>query len=315
MTKRSKYLLPTIVILLAANLFFWFRDSSKQSLDFDPRAFAVTDTAKVNIIAFKRTGKSSLLQKKDSGWILNEEYPVDGNLLRVFKSVMTRLRVKRKISEQELQDILQRVEEDGTEVSITLNEGKLLFTVIGNETRTRTYFVSADRQSGYEVEIPGYSEYIGGIFTLQPNQWRDRLIFNGNWRTIQSLTIDYSNEQYGDLDIRFKGDFFEVKGVEELDSSQVVGFFDQFSYLQANEIITGTDFPRYDSLKDTAPFLTMTINDIKLPENYQLEIFPPLEGESVLLVTDNKDEMMVFSENRIQNFFAQPQDFIYQGPK
>jgi hypothetical protein len=315
MTKRSKILLPLIALLLAANLFFWFRDPSRQSLDFDPMAFAVEDTASLSSITFEKTGLSSLLEKSESGWTVNSEFPVDANLLRVFKSVMTQLRVKRQISDQELQSLVSRIRNEGTEVSITSNDGKLLFTVLGNETKTRTYFITADSETGYEVEIPGYSDYIGGIFNLQPNQWRDRLIFSGNWRTIQSLTIDYTNEQYGDLDIRFEGDFFTVKGVQELDSNQVVGFFDQFSYLQANEIITGTNYPRYDSLKETAPFLTMNIDDIKLPDTYQLKIFPPLEGESVLLVTDNKGEMMVFSENRIQNFFAQPQDFIYQPAK
>lgn len=312
MSKKAIRLIIWVFILAAANVLVAFWEPGRQNLNFDPTAYAVTDTSAYVSMSFTFNAQQNRIERTTNGWELNNRYKVDRNLLRVFQSVMQQIRIKRKLGETELTELTQRLKNDGTRVDLTLNEGKLIFHILGNEMMTKTYALSEDLSEGFEVEIPGYNDYLGSIFALKTSQWRDRTIFSGNWRTIQSLAIDYSSDKYGDLEIWFEDDFFKVKGVNAIDSNQVVGYFEQFQYLQANEMIEKGAYERYDSLTETTPFLKMKINDIKLEESYEITIFPPLENEKILLVTDNKGNMMVFDENRIQNYFAQPQDFIYQ---
>ena len=182
------------------------------------------------------------------------------------------------------------------------------FQVLGDANATKTYFLVADE--GYQVEIPGYSDYVGAIFQLRKDQWRDRLVINGNWRSIQKLEVDYAGEGE-DLSIRFADAFFEVSLVDALDSNAVINYLNEFEFLRANERISPGRFPRLDSLAQTAPEAIITIDDIKGSEPLQLVIFPAIPGDQFRLVLDPNNLMAVFEEERVRALLRRPADFKY----
>ena len=109
--------------------------------------------------------------------------------------------------------------------------------------------------------MPGYKDNVVDIFKLHPDQWRDRLMFDGSWRTIQKATLNYTT---GDvMEIAFKDKFFLVNDRQPQDSSAVIDYLNQFQYFEANEMISSGRFPQLDSLKDTKPTALLTIEDIK----------------------------------------------------
>ena len=138
------------------------------------------------------------------------------------------------------------------------------------------------------------------------DQWRNRTVFDGSWRTIQELNLTSKGQE---LTIKFNSQFFEVVGVSEIDSSGVVDYLNQFQLLQANEMISIGRFPDLDSLKTTIPVAILTIDDIKNSGETVFRIYPNLSGQSYQLVTKNDKTLMVFDRKRIQSLLKFNEDF------
>jgi len=310
---KSKGLIILIIVLAIVNLgLYVWEPGGDQSLSFNPEKFQISDTSRVENIRFNSTGKDVEISRTSAGWKLNDSFFADKSILSVFLSVMSRVSIRRKLNSNEYEELEKRLPVSGISVIITEGSEISEFEVLGSRNLTQTYFFDKENETAFEVEIPGYSDYLGGIFNLTKDQWRDRRVFSGNWRTIQSIELDYAKEQYTDLKIYFEGDFFKVEGLNEIDSNQVVAYFDQFVNLQANEMISLENYPQFDSLVNTQHFLMMTIDDINLQSSLVLNVYPPIDNGSILLVTANNGNHMVFDRKRLENFFAQPVDFQYQ---
>ncbi len=305
MKRKNIILLSIIIVLIFANILLLIDSPVTSSMDYDPTLFAIEDTTLINEIQISSTGRD-INMKRVNGWILNDKYPSDPNVLRLFKAVSQRVRIVRKLSVQEVEDLNdQRFIGD---VNVLIDDSDLTYGVYGNAMATKTFFLLG--KEGFEVEIPGYTDFVGAVYQLTEDQWRDRLIFNGNWRSIQKILIDYEGTS-SDLTITFKESFFEVEGIEELDSNFVVSYLNEYEYLQANERISKGRFPKYDSLSQTEVFTWILVDDIKYREPLTIRIFPKLPNERVRLVLDPEGEMTVFEENRIQNLLKTPVEFRY----
>mgnify|MGYP007000382956 len=138
----------------------------------------------------------------------------------------------------------------------------------------------------YQVNIPGYQDFLASIYKLKLDQWRNRLVFKGNWRTIQKIEVVYPEKSDKNLVIRFEETFYKVDGLKEIDSSAVVTYLNQFEYLQANERISLGFSSAYDSLSQTVPEMIISISDIKYKLPIEIKIFPELPGQSIRLIMD-----------------------------
>lgn len=295
MTESNKRLLIIFLVLVGINVVFYFISQFKTTVSFDENRFTLTDTLSVQQIDI---GDDVHLVKGDNGWEINEQYPMDRSLRRLLMSILSRVKVKKPVAI----DV-----QEGETVEIH-GDNPLSFTFWGNPTKTKTYFSLVGDKEVYEVHIPGYNEYLGSIFELTPDQWRDRLLLDASWRTIQNLSLDYQNE-VDDFSISFDKDFFVIPGVNRLDSNAVVDYLNQFQYFQCNEWISKGRFKRYDSLASMPPLAMLSIQTLSGKEPFLMEVFPKLPGERFHLVTTYDESMMVIDENRIHGILRKKKDF------
>lgn len=296
MLAKNKKLLGVFVLLLISNLIFLLVGGKSTGVSFDEQKFALTDTAGVSSIQLNEV---KLSRSPQGQWLVNEEYAVDPNLDRLLFSIMNRVRVQKPV------DVPQ---EEGVKVQIT-GDHPMTFHVWGNPTKTRTYFSMDDEDEVYQVQIPGYNEYVGGIFELKGDQWRDRLVLNESWRTVQKLELDYSDEAKSDLNIRFDKDFFLVDGVQRLDSNAVVDYLNQFQFFQANEWISKGRFAQYDSLSTKPVLAKLIIESINYDLPIMLEIYPQLPGDRIYLVMTYDESMFVVDDQRMSQILLEKKDF------
>ena len=198
--------------------------------------------------------------------------------------------------------------EDSLDVFIQ-GEKELHFKVFGNLTKTKTYFHDLSSGKSYEVAIPGYSDYVGGIFELSANQWRDRVIMDENWRTIKSFLLQYKTDNTADVFLEFDDTFFNVNGVSTMDSSFVVDYLNQFRSFEVNEIISAPKFPKYDSLSTTTPLAEIKISTINQPEPITLKVFPSIENQPFNLIVDDSGELMIIDRHRLAQILVNQVDF------
>ena len=296
------------MLLIILNLWIFNLKPTLVSLSFDPDLFMITDTSEIERFQFHSQMLDHYFSRQE-GWKINNEFPSDPNLRKMLFTVSKRVKVSRALTGNEKSQLLERNEEMGTSVTLTVDGQERFYSVVGNANKTKTYFIQ--NQEVYQVDIPGYQDFLASIYELKRDQWRDRLVFNGNWRTIQKMEVVYPDKSDNNLLIRFKETFYEVDGLDQIDSSAVVAYLNQFEYLQANERISPGFSAAFDSLSQTSPEVIISLSDIKYKLPIQIRIFPQLPGQNIQLIMDQDDELMVFESKRILSYYKSRTDFAF----
>lgn len=294
MSKSLKYIV-LIVVLLIANMWLFFADSwtsdSKTTTYFNAE-----DMSSVSMIQFVLENEVVKIERSEQGWTLNDEFKADDGFVTTLISVLQRVDVSRVVGSWE-QEILGSVE-----VEFDFNS-RYRFDFASNATRTKSYFI--DEGVAKEVSVPGYRDNVVDLFDLHPDQWRDRLVFDGSWRTIQKVDVEYSNGT-NSFDISFNDKFFLVNGESPQDSTKVIDYLNQFEYFQANEMISKGRFPEFDSLMNTQPLATIELDDIKSDVPTTLAIFLPLDGQRYHLIVKDGIQQMVVDGRRVNSLLRRP---------
>ena len=288
--KRNNRLLILITILLIANLFFFFSGKDSSGLSFKPDLFAVKDTSVLTSIKI-----GDIRLTKNRNWKLGE-YPADPAFIDHLVNVLLRVRIKKPVGGMSL----------NRGVAIRINDNNA-FHFTSNETKTKTFFILDGE--GYEMEIPGFTDYVGGIFELEKDQWRDRLVYDGSWRTIQKVTLDYSKDDHSDFSIQFEKDFFKVRGIDQIDTAMVMDYLNQFQYFQANERISTGRIPAMDSISKTQPLARLYFDDINIKQEIQFTLFPKRDEDPFHLLLDPNGEMIAVDAPRVADILRKKKDF------
>ena len=305
---RNIVLLGISLLLIILNLWLFNLKPALVSLSFDPDLFMIRDTTQIEKFQFHSKILDHYFSRQE-GWKINNKFPSDPNLRKMLFTVSKRVKVSRALTGNEKSQLLERNEEMGTSVTLTVDGQERFYSVVGNANKTKTYFIQ--NQEVYQVDIPGYQDFLASIYELKRDQWRDRLVFNGNWRTIQKMEVVYPDKSDNNLLIRFKETFYEVDGLDQIDSSAVVAYLNQFEYLQANERISPGFSAAFDSLSQTSPEVIISLSDIKYKLPIQIRIFPQLPGQNIQLIMDQDDELMVFESKRILSYYKSRTDFAF----
>ena len=296
------------ILLIISNILLFNLKPELVNLNFDPDLFMVRDTSEIERFQFHSEVLDHYFSRHE-GWKINNEFPSDHNLRKILFTVSRRVKISRALTGNEKNQLLSRNGEMGTLVTLTVDGLEQSYSVVGNANKTKTYFIQNDEV--YQVNIPGYHDFLANIYKLSVDQWRNRLVFNGNWRSIQKIEVVYPEKSDKNFVIHFDETFYKVDGLEKIDSSAVVTYLNQFEYLQANERISLGFSSAFDSLSKTLPEMIISISDIKHKLPIEIKIFPELPGQSIRLVMDKDDELMVFESNRISSYFKSKSDFAF----
>jgi hypothetical protein len=295
MSKSLKYII-LIAILLVANFWLFFTDSFQSTSD-RANYFDAQDMESVSMIQFVVKSDTVKLERSEQGWILNDTYKADEGFTNTLISVLNRVEVGRTIGNWD-QPILGEAE-----IEIDFN-GRYRFQFATNLNGTKSYFIKNGEAKG--VAVPGYRDNVVDLFKLHVDQWRDRLVFDGSWRTIQKVTVAYADGS-APFEIKFDDKFFLLNGQTPQDSTAVIDYLNQFEYFQANELISDGRFPEFDSLMSTHPIAVITLDDIKSEEPTVLTIFPRLGNQRYHLMVKDGGQQMVVDANRVGGLLSRPE--------
>lgn len=297
MSKQTTYLIVIGVLVLINLLLFWGNNYSVEAPN--KRFFAISDTSSISQVLIKYDGKEVLLKKEEGSWKLNNRFNIDQRFKDILFTLIQKVEIKREIGKW--------VEPIKNEVKVVSNGVDFSFGFATDPNKTKTYFVQDG--VGLEVVVPGYRDNVADIFTLHPDQWRDRLVFDGSWRTIQSLEVESQDERK--LTIKFSDRFFTVDGSTNIDSTRIVNYLNQFQFFEANEMISKGRFPTFDSLLKTPFEASLRISDIKYEHPMTLQIYPALKGDSFHLVVEgNTGQLMVIDRKRVAQVLSSNEEFF-----
>ncbi len=295
--KKNMRLLFSLIVLLTGTIAFYFFSNRDGRLEIDKDMFRIEDPTKINKVILESPKGKIELHYNGTAWKVNDHFDADRQLITVLFATLEQAEPKRPASESERMEIVELLTKEGVKVSL-LDEGELkqIFYAGGNPEKTLTYFYRQDDQP-YVMTIPGYRIYVASILELDENGWRDKRVFNFNWRNFRKLTVRFSADSKEDFEVSQRERIFDIAGIDT-DTTRLNNFLDDVSLLTGDQIILPNVFPRYDSLIKSPPAMKIQISDIA-NRSYQLELFQGIPGDPNVVGRVNDKDVMIFDRKKM----------------
>ncbi len=285
-SKNSKLLILFLLGVIANIAFMWYGDKSPQGNSVDPLKFTLVDTVGISkIVLTKFGGKSVTLEKAEQGWKVNQRHNMNDQMRVLMLAVLSSLETKRKVSSTDENSLTKRLKEEGVLVEVyRQDQAAMRFITGGNTTKTVSYMMDQEEAIPHVVTIPGYSSFVAGLFALDEGDWRQKEIFKSTRNSFKSLRLVVERTKTTPLDVVTKGQFFEVKGIQQVDTNSLYDYLQQTINLQVDEYIAKGNFQDYDSLAKLEPEYSLYLEDYNASLNRSVAIYPIIPGDHQQLI-------------------------------
>jgi hypothetical protein len=302
--QKTKLLLTSLVVLLLSCWLLWIGRATSDAPDKD--IFSVPDLASVDSILMESRAGTVLLHFDGTGWRANNKFDVDAEMIDALFATLQQATPKRELTGKAADSVRGILTANGISVHLYAR-GNLMrhFVCGGNVGKTQAFFSDND-QKIYAMVIPGYRVYVSGIFELTVNDWRNKRVFDFNWRNFSKLEAAFQNAA-DDYAITLKGSYFAVEGLPETDTARLNGFLDAASLLRVRSYYTRGTATHLDSLLALPASITIRVSDVSRRVR-ELKIFPPgrtpevaatIDGEAAVF---NRTDILPLAKKR--EFFA-----------
>ena len=273
-----------VLVIIAGVLIYNNRYLS--SLRSEASDFTVYDTATITKLFFAdKSGNEVLLQRKPTGWTVNNEYPANQNLINEMLYTLTRMRIKRPVSIKKTDNVVTQMSTTNTKVEVyqilprinLFNKIKLFY----HETRSKVFYVGGVTQDNvgtyvlkeggdkvYVAHLPMFNGSISARFSALPLDWRDHLIFNSNMNDIASVKLEINEDPDNGFIIneinRAQYSMTRLNGQPvDFSENKVLTLMNSFQDVRFEAFLNDIDPARRDSIINS-PFqerLTLTTKD------------------------------------------------------
>ncbi len=104
--------------------------------------------------------------------------------------------------------------------------------------------------------------YAAGIFELVEYGWKDRYVFNFNWRNFKSLKASFPYTPKNDFEVAMGESYFEILGMTAVDTTKLNDFLDAISLVEVDQYVNPEEVIGYDSLLAANPLMKVEVSDI-----------------------------------------------------
>lgn len=260
------------LLILSAALFVLSREEDRPEID--PGLFAIAETEKIDEVKLVRANDTVNLSFDGTRWKVNHQWDADVQMIKVLMATLRQAQPHRPVAAVLLDTVNARLTKKGTRVIVSAGGAPQLdFIAGGNDSKSEAWFKKVGEEQPYAMIIPGYRVYVAGIFELGASGWRNRRIFDFNWRNFKSLTATYAREPKEGFSIEMKQRYFGIKGMEEADTTRLNDYLDAVSLLLAKRFVE-KGHPKVDSVLHVGPIARLEIRDIA-DRIYGIELFAP----------------------------------------
>ena len=302
---KSRLILLAVLTTLALIVFWWIQPENR--LDLREDLFQVKDLSSINRVTLQSDNANISLSYDGSQWRLNDSLAVDRDMISVLFATLQQARPKRAVAQSSQDSIFRELKTSG--VTVSLYEGEALreqFIAGGNRAKTQAYFAAPGTGEVYVMAIPGYRVYVSGILELDANGWRDKFVFNFNWRNFKRLEMRWPDEPSENFAVSMQKDFFGIEGMAAADTSKLNTFLDDVSLLTVDAYLSEPGLS--DSLQSLQPQFDLRVSDIA-NRTYRLRVFDPGASGPVFALLQ-QDQAAVFDRRKIMQLSRQKSFFL-----
>lgn len=268
--------------------------------EIDTTVFKLADTKSIDHIMIEKPTEKVELKFSNLSWNIsvnsvahpeiNGLWPADRDLIDVLFATMEQAVPKRRVASRLQDSIVNQILKSGIKVSFFTNtKTEKVISVFGNEALGITYFLNNDDNIPYLMTIPGYRVYVAGIFEQAANSWRDKRIFNFNWRNFESLSAEFPSQQKQNFQVAMVGRYFSIVGENNIDTTALNDYLDAVSLIEADAFYEPGESVKMDSLISSVPTMIISVKDVG-GQIYSLNLFE---------MSKNQGSALAFWKNRI----------------
>jgi hypothetical protein len=301
--KNIRLIISLLLLIIATVLTAWLMNRSDQDV-VDKDLFKTADLKSVDEITLESTNGKTKLEFNGTKWKINDRYDADRDLIDVLFATLQQAAPKRPVATSLRDSISNYLKKAGVKVSLYIDGKKIkTFFAGGNERKTQAYFNDAENNAPYVMVIPGYRVYTSGIFELEANGWRDKRIFNFNWRNFKSLTATFPAQPDQNFKATFIDHYFGIEGITAVDTTKLNDYLDAVSLLTADRFIE----KGLDSLLIQRPILIIEVADVA-DRHFKLSIYPTRKNELARGIL-GEDQYVVFRQEKFEEIFRKKDYF------
>lgn len=259
------------LLIVSAGLAWLSREEERAAVD--ENAFAIAETEKINRVTLSRATDTVRLAFDGSRWTVNGR-EADVQMIKVLMATLRQAQPHRPVATRIADSVTAQLDRRGTRVLVEQTDGQQLnFIAGGNRGKTEAWFMKEQDRQPYSMIIPGYRVYVSGIFELDASGWRNKRIFDFNWRNFKSLTSTYPKEPASGFTVEMKQRYFGIRGLDPVDTTKLNDYLDAVSLLVAKRFV-----PAADTVGRGAPAARLEIFDIA-DRRYALDLYAPKDEE------------------------------------
>jgi hypothetical protein len=297
--KKNIRLLISFFALALITLGLYFFGNPKSQLEVEKSLFKPKDVSGINKIMLESKSDTVWLDFNGTRWMVNNQYEADQQLIKLLFATLEKAEPKRSVSNNQRDTVSSQLLQTGVLVKLFDNQTLMqAFRAGGNQQKTETYFQKLDDEIPYLITIPGYRLYVSYILELDENGWRDKRIFNFNWRNFKSLTMILPDEPAQNFEVSFKDNFFGIREIASADTTKLNDYLDAISLLTADQFISPGLSTRYDSILKTTPAFSIEVKDIS-DKTYTLNLYPSGAHDQIIFGRLGPNQGVLFNRNRI----------------
>ncbi len=307
-TIKNKRLLLLLIALSAITLLAYIFTRSDGQLSLDKKMFAAADQTKIDRVVMESFRGKVKISYDGTAWKVNTKYVADRQLVKVLFATLLQVVPKRPSNEKVKDSISIFLKKNGTHVS--LYEGNELiksFYAGANADRTQTYFQQGN-DLPYLVTIPGYRVDASQVFELDENGWRDKRVFNFNWRNLKNINITYPQDSRRDFKIDLLQNLLSIQDVAIADTTRLSNFVDDLYTLAGDQLITKGKNESIDSLFNQEISFHVNVTDIA-GRKFSLNVLQRKKGKNQIAGMLNDSIPMLFEKTKIFRI-AKSKDFF-----
>lgn len=273
-SRRNKVLAVSLgaLIILSAALAWWGRGEDRRAVD--RQMFAIAETDKINRVTLVRATDSVDLVFEGSRWMVNGTWAADLQMIKVLMATLRQIEPHRPVAASQVDTVNAQLTAAGTRVTVSFSDGtQQTFTAGGNRAKTEAWMRKEGEDAPYSMIIPGYRVYVSGVFELDAGGWRNKRVFDFNWRNFKSLTASYPRDPSAGFVVEMKQRFFGIRDMAAVDTTRLNDYLDAVSLLFARRFLS--DQPTAQD----PPVVRIEILDIA-DRTYTLELFAPRPNDA-----------------------------------
>lgn len=310
-SRLNQYLLITLLFLsgVSASLFFFTRESKP---DIDKDLFRIPELEKIDAVILTSPQSKVTLKFDNNRWRVNDTWEADAQMIKVLFATLRQVEPRRPVSASLQDSVRQLLERRGIRVSLS-EQGveRASFIVGGNDLKTEAWFLRSGENQPYVMNIPGYRVYVAGVFELTQSDWRNKRIFDFNWRNFKSLVAAYPKEPKQGFEIIMQQGSFGIRDLEATDTARLNTYLDHVSLLFASHFIERGN-SRIDSLVSTPPAAHIEINDIA-NRSFSLDLFAPGKTDREVYGRLGDGQIVSLEKNQIAEI-VRKKDYFRPNP-